>query len=133
MDFTSQRIFGRRRRGRDAFVVALLLVGFSGLAAAIRILSGNWFGALLPIAFIYGSAIALRREIREIETRGGTLVVRTLFRDYAIPRAHITNVVLTAEGAAIDVLNGNRYDITPAGEDRVAVWRAVREWWDETS
>jgi hypothetical protein len=66
--------------------------------------------------------------VREIELRGETLLVRTFFRTYPIPRAHIRSVVHAPGGAAIDVLNGNRYDVTPAGVEGTAVAAALEEW-----
>lgn len=120
--------FGRQHPTRDLAAIVLLFSGFSGLAFAFYLLTSNWLGLLLPVAFVIGAWSALRGEVREIELRGDTLMVRTFFRGYPIPRAHVTRVVRTAESASIDVLNGARYDVTPDGEDPVAVAAALEEW-----
>ena len=120
--------FGRQRAPVDVAALLILLVGFSGLALAFWIYTANWLGVLLPLGFIVGVYATLRTEVREIELRGDTLLVRTFFRTYPIPRTHIRAVVRVSDGTAIDVLNGNRYDVTPPGVEGVAIAAALDEW-----
>lgn len=120
--------FGRQRPPRDIAALALLLAGFSALGLAFWILTSNWLGGLLPLGFLLGAWQSLRADVREIELRGDALLVRTFFREYSIPRAHVTNVVLTPEGAAIDVLNGSRYQVTPPGTDAAKLAHAFDAW-----
>ena len=116
--------FGRQRAPRDFLVLALLLTGFSGLALAFWLLTDNWLGVLLPLGFLLGAWTTLRAEVRELELRGDSLVIRTFFRTYPIPRAHIR----TLRGTEIEVLNGNRYEVAPADADRDEVQRALTSW-----
>lgn len=116
--------FGRQRSPRDVFVIALLLTGFCGLALAFWLLTGNWLGILLPIGFLLGAWATLRAEVREVELRGDTLLLRTFFRTYPIPRAHIRRL----HGGEIEVLNGNRYAVVPAEADADEVQRALAAW-----
>ena len=120
--------FGRQRPASDLAALALLLAGFSLLAAAAYSLRGTLFGVLLPLTFIAGVITGLRTEVREIELRPDTLVVRTFFRAYDLPRAHIRAVVTTPQGVAIDVLSGARYAINPPGVDPVELERTLRAW-----
>ena len=120
--------FGRQRPASDVVALALLLAGFSALAMAVFLLRESLAGLLLPLTFLVGAIAGLRAEVREIELLPDTLVVRTLFRSYRLPKAHIRGVVMTPRGVAIDVRNGARYDISPPGVDAVELERAVREW-----
>ena len=121
--------FGRQRAPRDVFVLLLLLTGFSGLALAFWLLTANWLGVLLPIGFLLGAYAALRGEVRELELRGDTLLLRTFFRTYPIPRAHIR----VLRGTEIEVLNGNRYAVAPAAADAEEVRRALERWLSQQS
>lgn len=116
--------FGRQRPPRDVLVIALLLVGFSGLALGFWLLTRNWLGVLLPVGYMIGVYATLRAEVRELEFRGHTLLLRTFFRTYPIPRAHIRRL----RDTEIEVLNGNRYEIAPPSADRDAVRRALERW-----
>ncbi|HEX6083890.1 MAG TPA: hypothetical protein VF266_05165 [Thermoanaerobaculia bacterium] len=116
--------FGRQRSPRDLLVIALLMTGFCGLAVAFWLLTGTWLGALLPLGFVVGAYATLRAEVREIELRGDTLFLRTLFRTYPIPRAHIRRL----HGGEIEVLNGNRYAVVPADANADEVQRALATW-----
>ena len=116
--------FGRQRTARDYLVLALLFTGFCGLALAFWLLTANWLGVLLPIGFLIGAWATLRAEVRELELRGDSLVVRTFLRTYPIPRAHIR----TVRASEIEVLNGNRYEVAPVDADREAVQRELRSW-----
>ena len=120
--------FGRQRSPSDVGTIVLLLSGFIALAIAFWILTSNWAGLLLPLGFLIGLFGTFRGEVKEIELRGDTLFLRTFFREYPIPRAHVRTVVLTERGAAIEVLNGNRYDVTPPDTDPEEVARALEEW-----
>ncbi len=120
--------FGRQRSAKDLVTIALLLAGFTALALAFKIFTASWLGTLLPIGFIIGLAATLRMEVRQIDLNDELLVIRTFFRAYSIPRAHITSVNLTADGTAITVLNGARYFITPPGVDAAELTNAVRAW-----
>lgn len=120
--------FGAQRPPSDLFALALLFLGFSGLAVAIFFLRETLFGLLLPLTFIAGAIAGLRGEVREVELLEDRLVLRTIFRGYRIPRAHIRAIVVTPGGVAIDVLNGARYPINPPGVDAVELERALREW-----
>lgn len=120
--------FGRQRSPSDIASMMLLFLGFSALAIAFWIYTSTWFGLLLPLGYLIGAYATLRSEVKEIELRGDTLLVRTFFREYPIPRAHVTKVVRTGNGAAIEVLNGNRYDVTPSDADPDEVARALEEW-----
>lgn len=120
--------FGTQRPAADSLTIALLLLGFTALAVAFWMLTDNWAGVLLPLGFLIGAWATLRAEVTEIELRGETLVLRTFFRAYPLPRAHVKNVVRTPRGAAIDVLNGNRYYVTPAHADADQVARALEDW-----
>lgn len=120
--------FGRQRPAADLAALALLLLGFCGLGLAVWLLRANWLGLVLPLTFILGAAAGLRAEVRELELRADALVLRTFFRSYAMPRTHITNVVMTPRGVAIDVLNGTRYFINPEDVDPQELYRALREW-----
>lgn len=125
--------FGRQRSARDYTTLALLFLGFTALAVAFWILTLNWAGLLLPIGYLIGAYASLRAEVKELELESDTLILRTFFRAYRIPRVHVTNVARTDRGAAIDVLNGNRYYVTPPDADAEEVANALEEWWVATS
>ena len=116
--------FGRQRSPTEVATILLLFLGFTALAAAFWILTENWVGLLLPLGFLIGLFGTFRAEVKEIEFRGETLILRTFFRAYPIPRTHIR----TLRGTEIEVLNGNRYDVAPAGTDREEVTRALEAW-----
>ena len=122
--------FGRQRPAADVVVLALLLLGFSTLGLAIFYLRESLLGALLPLTFIAGMIAGLRAEVREVEIRPELerLIIRTFFRGYGIPRAHIKNVSITPRGVAIDVINGARYFINPPGVDPADLHRALTNW-----
>lgn len=120
--------FGRQHSPVDLATIILLLFGFAALAVAFWILTGNWAGLLLPLGFLVALLGTFRSEVKEIELRGETLTVRTFFRSYPIPRAHVTKVLRTPQGTAIEVLNGNRYDVTPPGADATEVASALEAW-----
>jgi hypothetical protein len=120
--------FGQQRPPADLAALALLLVGFTGLAAAIFYLRETLVGLLLPLTFIAGAIAGLRAEVREVELADDRLVIRTMFRSYAIPRAHIRAIVLTEKGVAIDVLNGSRYPINPPDVDPEQLRQALSNW-----
>ena len=120
--------FGEQRSRRDLAALALLFAGFSGLAVAFWMYTLNWLGLLLPAGFLLGAYTSLRAEVRELELRDDALILRTFFREYPIPRAHVTAIETTRTGTAIQVLNGNRYEITPADADADEVHRALEEW-----
>jgi hypothetical protein len=121
--------FGRQRALRDVLVLALLLVGFTALAVAFWMLTLNWAGILLPIGFVIGAYAQLRVEVREVELHPDRLFVRTFFREYPMPRAHIRRVLRSPDGAAIvEVLNGNRYAVTPPDVDGEELARTLEAW-----
>lgn len=120
--------YGEQRPIADVAALALLLIGFSALAAAIFFLRETVIGALLPLTFIAGAIAGLRAEVRELEVQPGRLIIRTFFRSYPIDRANIVGVVMTERGVAMDVLNGSRYPINPPGVDPDELYRALREW-----
>jgi hypothetical protein len=120
--------FGNQRSPADIAAIALLLAGFSALGFALWVYRGTWIGAVLPLAFAIGAIAGLRAEVREVEVRDDALVVKTFFRAYALPRAHVTRVVRTDEGVAVEVMNGRRYDIAPPGVDDDAMFAALRAW-----
>ena len=120
--------FGEQRPIADVAALALLLIGFSALAAAIFFLRETVIGVLLPITFIAGAIAGLYAEVRELELQADRLIVRTFFRSYAIPRANIIGVVVTERGVAMDVLNGSRYPINPPGVDPVELATALQAW-----
>lgn len=120
--------FGQQRPPADLAALALLLVGFSALAVAIFYVRETLIGVLLPLTFVVGAIAGLRGEVRELEIQPERLVVRTIFRSYAIPRAHIRAIVLTERGVSIDVLNGARYPINPPGVDAEELRRALSQW-----
>ena len=120
--------FGQQRPPRDLAALALLFLGFSALAVAIFYLRETLVGVLLPLTFIAGAIAGLRGEVREIELLEDRLVLRTMFRAYAIPRAHIRAIVATERGVSIDVLSGARYPIAPPGVDAEELRRALSEW-----
>ncbi|MFZ2492952.1 MAG: hypothetical protein WA208_15825, partial [Thermoanaerobaculia bacterium] len=97
--------FGRQRPGTDVAAVVLLLTGFTAIACSMWLARGAWLGVLLPVAFVIGIAAGFRTEVREVELTGDRMTLRTFFRSYPIPRAHIRRVVLTDRGLAIEVLN----------------------------
>lgn len=120
--------FGRQRPGTDIAAVALLLTGFTAIAWSMWLARGAWLGVLLPIAFVIGIVSGFRTEVRAVDLDGDRMTLRTFFRAYPIPRAHITRVVLTDQGLAIEVLNGARYFIDPRDVDAAEMYRVVREW-----
>lgn len=120
--------FGEQRALRDVLVLALLLVGFTALAVAFWIFTLNWAGLLLPVGFLIGAYAQLRVEVREIEVLPDRLSVRTFFREYPMPRAHIRRVIRSPEGAMVEVLNGNRYAVTPPGVDGEELARTLEDW-----
>jgi hypothetical protein len=121
--------FGRQRTSRDYLVLALLFVGFTGLAVAFWLLTESWLGLLLPAGYLLGAWTTLRAEVRELELGADTMFIRTFFRTYPIPRAHIR----TLRDTEIEVLNGNRYEVAPADEDRDEVRRAIEAWLDDAT
>lgn len=125
--------FGRQRSPRDYATLGLLLAGFTGLAVAFWMLTLNWAGILLPIGFLLGAWSQLRGEVRELELRADTLLVRTFFREYPMPRAHIRGVVRTPGGVMVEVANGNRYAVTPPDVASDDVARALEEWLGATT
>jgi hypothetical protein len=116
--------FGRQHSPSEVATILMLLVGFTALAAAFWILTAHWAGLLLPLGFLIGLFGTFRAEVKELELRGETLILRTFFRAYPIPRAHIRAL----RGTEIEVLNGNRYQVAPPGADAGEVARALREW-----
>ena len=120
--------YGRQRPASDLAALALLFAGFCGLAVAIFFLRETLLGLLLPLTFLAGAYAGLRTEVREIELFPEKLVLRTIFRGYRIPRAHIRNIVVTEKGVAIDVINGARYVINPPGVEPMELERALRKW-----
>src|SRR5688572_32190071 len=82
--------FGEQRPIADLAALALLLIGFSALAAAVFYLRETVIGVLLPLTFIAGAFAGLRTEVRELELQEDRLILRTFFRSYAVPRANIT-------------------------------------------
>jgi hypothetical protein len=122
--------FGRRRPPLDIAALVLLLAGFGALALAVRAVYGTWAGALLPLAFIAGAFAGLRAEMREIELQQNALVLRTFFRAYTIPRAHVVRVMHDDRGASIEVLNGAHYLVTPPGVDRQVLGDGLDAWFD---
>ena len=120
--------FGEQRPVAEIAALALLLIGFTGLAAAVFFLRETIIGVLLPLTFIAGAFAGLRAEVREIEILPDRLILRTFFRSYAIPRQNITGVVITESGVAMDVLNGSRYPINPPGVDPAELHAALRQW-----
>lgn len=120
--------YGKQRPASDLAALALLFLGFSGLAVAIFFLRETLLGVLLPLTFLAGVYAGLRAEVRELELLPEKLILRTIFRGYGIPRAHIRTIVVTEKGVAIDVINGARYAINPPGVDPIELERALREW-----
>ena len=116
--------FGRQRSPSEVTTIVMLFLGFAGLAVAFWILTSNWAGLLLPLGFLIGLFGTFRAEVKEIELRDEILILRTFFRAYPIPRAHIRAL----RGTEIEVLNGNRYEVAPPGVDRRDVARALAEW-----
>jgi hypothetical protein len=116
--------FGRQRSPSDVATIVLLFLGFTALAVAFRVLTSNWAGLLLPLGFLIGLFGTFRAEVKEIELRDETLILRTFFRAYPIPRAHVRAL----RGTEIEVLNGNRYNVVPPGADAEEVARALEEW-----
>jgi len=116
--------FGRQRSFWEVATILLLFLGFLALAIAFWILTGNWAGLLLPLGFLIGLFGTYRAEVKEIELQGETLILRTFFRAYPIPRAHIRAL----RGTEIEVLNGNRYEVAPPDADAAEVARALEEW-----
>jgi hypothetical protein len=120
--------FGRQRPASDVAALALLLVGFFGLAVAIFYLRETLLGLLVPLTFLVGVIAGLRAEVREVELLEDRLILRTFFRAYRIPRAHIRAVVLTPKGVAIDVQTGARFFINPPDVDEEPLLLAMSEW-----
>lgn len=120
--------FGRQHSPSEVTTILVLFLGFLALGVAFWILTLNWAGLLLPLGFLVGLFGTFRAEVKEVELRGETLILRTFFRAYPIPRAHVKKVVHTPRGAAIEVLNGNRYEVTPPGTDAEAVTHALETW-----
>lgn len=120
--------FGRQHSPSEVTAILVLFLGFLGLGVAFWILTLNWAGLLLPLGFLIGLFGTFRAEVKEIELRGETLILRTFFRAYPIPRAHVKTVLRTPRGAAIEVLNGNRYEVAPPGTDAAEVMHALDTW-----
>ena len=120
--------WGEQRPIADVAAIALLLIGFSGLAAAIFYLRETIIGVLLPLTFIAGAWAGLRTEVRELELQPERLIVRTFFRSYPVPRANVIAIVMTDRGVAMDVLNGSRYPINPPDVDPVELAAVLRAW-----
>jgi hypothetical protein len=116
--------FGKQRPASDVAAFILLFLGFAALALAFWILKGTLLGLFLPIGYVVGAVASLHKDIREIELRDDLLLVRTFFREYPIPRTHVTRVV----GTTVEVLNGNRYMVAPPGTDAAEITRALKEW-----
>jgi hypothetical protein len=120
--------FGKQRPARDMAALALLFLGFFGLAVAIFYLRETLLGLLVPLTFLIGVIAGLRAEVREVELLEDRLVLRTFFRAYRIPRTHITAVVLTPKGVAIDVQNGSRFFINPPEVEPEPLRLAISDW-----
>jgi hypothetical protein len=120
--------FGRQHSPSEVMTILVLFLGFAALGVAFWILTLNWAGLLLPLGFLIGLFGTFRAEVKELELRGETLILRTFFRAYPIPRAHVKRVVHTPRGAAIEVLNGNSYEVTPPGTDAEEVTHALETW-----
>jgi hypothetical protein len=116
--------FGRQRSPSEVATILMLLLGFTALAAAFWLLTAHWAGLLLPLGFLIGLFGTFRAEVKELELRGETLILRTFFRAYPIPRAHIRAL----RGTEVEVLNGNRYQVAPPGADAGEVARALEAW-----
>lgn len=116
--------FGRQQSPSEVATILLLFLGFTALAIAFWALTSNWAGLLLPLGFVVGLVGSFRAEVKEIELHGETLILRTFFRAYPIPRAHVRAL----RGTEIEVLNGNRYEVAPPGTDAEEVARALEEW-----
>ena len=116
--------FGKQRPATDIAGLILLFLGFAALALAFWILKGTLLGLFLPVGYLVGAFASLHKDIREIELRDDVLLVRTFFREYPIPRTHVTRVA----GTTIEVLNGNRYMVAPPGTDAAEIAHALREW-----
>jgi len=125
--------FGRQHAPRDVATIALLFAGFSGLAIAFWLLTDNWAGLLLPAGFLMGAYAQLRTEVRELEVRDDRLIVRTFFRAYPMPRVHIRGVVRTQDGVAVDVVNGNRYVVSPQDVNPDEVLHTLEAWLTSSS
>lgn len=110
-------------------MVGLLLIGFTTLAVAVQLLTRSWVGYLLPAGYVAGAWAALRVQVRAVELAEDHILISTFFRQYPIPRAHITSVLAGPEGAVIYVLNGARYDVTPEDVEPEAFARAMDQWW----
>ena len=123
--------FGRQRPAVDIAALVMLFLGFCAMGVAVWAFTLTWAGVLLPLAFIIGIIADMRSEIREVELTDDALLVRTFFRTWPIPRAHVTGVVVDQRGAAVDVLNGARYYITPGGADHAEFDSALERWWNE--
>lgn len=133
MDARSATItFGTQRPARDVATLILLLVGFTALAVAFWMLTLNWAGLLLPLGFLIGAFATLRTEVKEIEIREDALYVRTFLKSYRMPRAHITGVIPSPSGTSVEVLNGNRYMVTPPEVDPGEVATALEAWLSDT-
>lgn len=109
-------------------VLVLLLAGFTALAVAFWMFTLTWAGILLPIGFLIGAYAQLRAEVREVELHPDRLFVRTFFREYPMPRAHIRRVIRSPQGPMVEVLNGNRYAVTPPEVDGEELARTLEEW-----
>jgi hypothetical protein len=125
-----RQIFGRQRPAVDIAALVILFLGFCAMGIAVWAFTLTWAGVLLPLAFVLGIVADMRGEIREVELADDALLIRTFFRTWPIPRDHITAVTFDARGAAIDVLNGSRYYITPQGADDAAFATALQQWWN---
>jgi hypothetical protein len=122
-------VFGQQRTRADIAALAVLSAGFSVLAVAVWALTQQWFGLLLPLAFVIGAWAGLRAEIRQVEFREDQILVRTFLRTWPIARTHITGIVIDDSGAGIDVLNGARYYLTPRDADPAEFADALIRWW----
>lgn len=122
------RVFGVQRPPWDIAGIAVLFAGFCALALGFWILNANWAGILLPAGFTIAAISSLRTEVRQIELTDDALLVRTFFRQYPIPRSHVTKVLRTREGAAVEVVNGRRYVVSPAGTNSGEIASALEGW-----
>ena len=128
--------FGRRFAASYLAPSLLVLAAFVALGLWLWASEGEWIGLLVPPALLWGLYAEFRDQLRELELRQESLVLRTILRERIILREDIvsTQLLLTPvrNGKLLSVMvvlrDGRSVWIQPAGQDAQEVHATVKSW-----